>query len=367
MISSPNKPLSIDICGCGDLFFRTLLPRFESEAGRARFTLAGLFNPSGEEHYRLADRLEGAHAYSSYETMLAESSSDAVLVLCPAHFHCEQTLKALKAGKHVYVQKPLAASAGEVDAMMAEAETRDRVLIAAPVQGVYPTIHQLAGEIERGTIGEIYYATAPFMGWSGMDVEAAKHPGWRYEKGDGPLRDHGIYSLVSLVTILGHVESVSAFSEIKTDHRKWKGERFEVTEHDNTAALLRFESGALVSLHEAWCPCPETSAPPMRIFGLGGVLETFGGRWDACPQGYILYGTDGAILEKKDVLASEAGRDFDDGGPNPHVWRDLLHLSECVSNGIPPVSTPTLVRHVYAIIDAIYEAAATGCRQTPAR
>lgn len=362
----PSKtPLSIDICGCGDLFFRTLLARFESEAGKANFKLAGLFNPSGEEHMRLADRLEGARAYTSYETMLAESRSDAVLVLSPAHFHCEQAVKALEAGKHVYVQKPLAASAGEVDTMVTAAETRDRVLVAAPVQGIYPTIRALADAVARETIGDVYYATAPFMGWSGMDVEAAKHPGWRYKKGDGPLRDHGIYSLVSLVTILGRVESVSAFSAIKTDHRKWEGQRFEVTEHDNTAALLRFESGALVSLHEAWCPCPETSASPMRIFGLEGVLETFGGRWDACPQGYTHYGANGTVLEKKDVLASEAGRDFDASGPNPHVWRDLLHLSECVSNGISPVSTPTLLRHVYAIIDAIYEAAATGRRQTP--
>ena len=361
-----ERKVTLAISGCGDLTARTVLPRLESDAGRQRFVPLGFHNPGGSGHRAMADRFEGARAFDDYGEMLAESDAEAVLVLSPAQFHVEQSLAALRAGKHIYVQKPVAANAAGVDVLVREAAERDLVFAAAPVQAAYPTIKRITELVGGDAIGKVYFATAPFMGWSGMDVDSAKHPGWRYQTGDGPLRDHGVYSLVTLVHILGRVESVCAFSGIGVDHRFWEGERFEVTEDDNTAALLRFESGALASLHEAWCPCPEDVPPPLRIFGLGGVLESFGGRWDACPSGYTLFGPDGGKRERVDVFSGEAGKGFDDGMPNPHVWCDILHLADCITRRAAPAMSPDTVAHVYAVIDAIFKAAATGVRQKPA-
>ncbi len=359
-----EQKVTLAISGCGDLTTRTLLPRFENDTGRGRFALRGFHNPRGSNHRALAERFEGARAFDDYAEMLDETDAEAVLVLSPAQLHAGQALAALRAGKHVYVQKPVAADASGVDALVREAAERGLVFAAAPVQAAYPTIRRMAALVGEGKLGTVYFATAPFMGWSGMDVEAAKHPGWRYQSGDGPLRDHGIYSLVTLISILGRVESVCAFSGITVGHRFWQGERIEVAEDDNTAALLRFENGALVSVHEAWCPCPE-AAPPLRIFGLGGVLETFGGRWDACPAGYTLFGPSGQELERVDVLGSEEAKGFDDGMPNPHVWCDVLHFAGCITGGAEPAFPPGLVRHVYDVIDAVFEAASTGVRQRP--
>ena len=359
-----QKILSLAILGCGDLFVNCIAPRMLREDGAARFRVNALCSPRGPGA-AVTDQFPDARTFRDYTEMLEDSDAEAVVVLSPAQFHAEQTLAALRAGKHVYVQKPMGRSLAEISPLTEEAEKRGLTLIAAPVQGCYPTIQRIKQTVAAGELGPIYFATSPFMGWNGMTVHSQNHPGWRYTSGDGPLRDHGIYSLTTLIEVLGRVESVVGFSGIQTGQRIWQGKSFPVTEHDNTAALLRFASGALASIHEGWCAGAE-EAPPLRIFGLEGSLRTFGARWDACPDGFVISEPDvGADRRTVNVLAEDAHRAAKDGLYNAHVWFDLLHLADCVAGQCQSVVSMEKLRHIYAVIDAIFAAAASGEQQRP--
>ena len=97
----------------------------------------------------------GGTAYENYDTMLAEAPVDAVVVCTAARSHCEMTVKALLAGKHVLCEKPMAASLEEAEAMVEAANKNGRYLMIDQNQRLTKG-HQYAKRlIERGEIGKI--------------------------------------------------------------------------------------------------------------------------------------------------------------------------------------------------------------------
>jgi predicted dehydrogenase len=126
-------------------------------AGAGALTLARVFDESPRAEVRwLDDRLDPAEL----DAVLGDESVDAVVLAAPASVRAALTRGVLEAGKHVYVQGPLAAPVGEVEKLLALAAARDRRLMVGHVLLFHPAIRKLKELIELGRLGDVYYLTA---------------------------------------------------------------------------------------------------------------------------------------------------------------------------------------------------------------
>jgi len=157
--------------------------------------------------------------YSDYQQVLEDKEVDLVEILTPHYLHCSMTLQAAQAGKHISVQKPMALSAEEADAMIAAANKAGVVLRVYETFVYYAPAMRAKAMIEAGEIGEVRAVRMHVN--SGTSDTAWKVPLsawlWRFNEklcGGGPLVfDHG-YHLFSLGYYLGGpVEKVFAWIE----------------------------------------------------------------------------------------------------------------------------------------------------------
>lgn len=137
--------------------------------------------------------------HDSYEALLADPGIDAVYIPLPNHLHVEWTLKALRAGKHVLTEKPIALKADEIDAIIAE---RDRSgLLAAEAYMIvhHPQWHRAKEWLEAGEIGTLRHVDAAFS----FNLTDAGNIRNRPETGGGSLRDIGVYTFGSARFVTG--------------------------------------------------------------------------------------------------------------------------------------------------------------------
>jgi predicted dehydrogenase len=240
-----SEPLRVGVVGCGIIATRYVKdsPAFDGWLPVACADLdTELANAFATEH--------GLRALSVDE-LIADPEVELVLNLTPPRAHAPVVGAALAAGKHVYTEKPLAATADEARALVAEAARRGLRLGCAPdtfLGSAYETGRRL---IEEGAIGRPLGAIATIL-VGGPD---SWHPNAEmfYRAGGGPLLDLAPYYLTAIVSLLGPIESVAGFAETPTPHRTLgagprAGEVITVDVPTHAATVLRLEQGALATL-----------------------------------------------------------------------------------------------------------------------
>ena len=90
--------------------------------------------------------------------VLADDTLDAVIVATPDHWHAPAAILACEAGKHVYVEKPMARTHSECAAMVAACKEAGVPLFVAYYRRMLPAFHKVKSLVEEGTIGEVRYA-----------------------------------------------------------------------------------------------------------------------------------------------------------------------------------------------------------------
>ncbi|MFL5925758.1 MAG: Gfo/Idh/MocA family protein [Gaiellaceae bacterium] len=185
------------------------------------------------------------------DELVADPEIDLVLNLTPPNAHAQVVRAALAAGKHAYTEKPLAATVDEARELAAEARRRGLRLGCAPdtfLGSAYETGRRL---IDDGAIGRPLGAAATML-VGGPDTW---HPNAEmfYRVGGGPLLDIAPYYLTALVSLLGPIASVAAFTETPTTSRTLAagpraGQTIAVEVPTHAAAVLRLASGGLATL-----------------------------------------------------------------------------------------------------------------------
>ena len=102
-------------------------------------------------------------AYGSYDELLADPEVEAVYIPLPNDIHCEWTVKALKAKKHVLCEKPLAVSEAQAKEMFQAAEENGVMLMEAFAYLHSPFVKAVKAELDAGVIGEIRYLESAFI------------------------------------------------------------------------------------------------------------------------------------------------------------------------------------------------------------
>src|ERR1035438_469636 len=201
------------------------------------------------------------YSYEDFDRIAENKAVDAVYVALPNSMHCEYTIRAAKAGKHVLCEKPMATNVADCESMIAACKAANVKLMIAYRCHYEPTNLKAVKLIRDGALGQVQAVESSF----GFNIRPGE---WRLSKklaGGGPLFDVGIYSLNACRYLTGEEpEDITAYASV-LDHDG----RFNEVE-ENVSWTMRFPSGIVAS-------CCTTYGAPMegffRVHGSKGWLE----------------------------------------------------------------------------------------------
>ncbi|TQM12012.1 Gfo/Idh/MocA family protein [Pseudonocardia kunmingensis] len=268
-LSEPSA-LRVGIVGAGNISgqYSTCLARLPQLQVRAVCDLRA------DRAEALAAQHDGARVLGLPE-LLAAPDVDAVLALTLPSTHADVALAALAAGKHVYVEKPLAGSVAEGREVVKAAAAAGLRVGCAPDTVLGTGVQTARAVVDAGRIGTPHAATA-FMTTPGHE-RWHPDPEFYYQPGGGPLLDMGPYYLTSLVHLLGPVVRVTGASARPSVTRTIgkgprAGESFDVTVDSTITGVLEHASGALSTLimsFDIWA----ARLPRIEVHGTGGSLS----------------------------------------------------------------------------------------------
>ena len=358
-MSNNVGPVGIAVVGCGNISDQYLgnLVRFPDVAVLACADL---------------DRHRAAYQASKYgvphsgdlATVLTMPEVELVVNLTIPAVHASVALQAIRAGKHVYGEKPFALSVQEAQTVTAAATGRGVQLGNAPDTFLGAGLQTARRLIEEGRIGTPISAKTTF-GYPGPD---AWHPSpeFLFQQGAGPLLDMGPYYLTALVQMLGPVKTVSGFSSRAQGKRTIgsgprAGEIFDVTVDTQVLALLEFASGPIATATFSF-DAP-TGFRELEIQGTEAVIRS--------PDPNYFDGS--VFLCKKDVSKVEPREWFE--VPAETDWVEIpaegsvegrgmgaLDMARAMRSGGKPRANADLAIHVLDVMESI--AASAASRQT---
>jgi predicted dehydrogenase len=199
------------------------------------------------------------HRYDSYEALVEDSEVDAVYVGTPHPMHHEDAMLALRAGKHVLVEKPFTMNAAEAEELVAEARQRGLFLMEAMWARFLPHIREIRALLADGILGEIVTVHADHCQWF---AEERSHRLFAPGLGGGALLDLGIYPVSFASMVLGSPDRVLAIAD----------PAFTGVDAQ-TSILLGYESGAHAVLN---CTLRAVGSTRASIVGTDGRIEIDG-------------------------------------------------------------------------------------------
>jgi len=146
-----------------------------------------------------AEALNPVTAYESYEALISDPLVDAVYISLPNHLHCQWTVAALNAGKHVLCEKPFAMNVAEIELMILAARDNDRLLVEAVWSRWHPRMIRMIDYVKAGNIGDIVSIDASFTFPAKIDENYRAQPAM----GGGALYDVGVYPLHAIAALIG--------------------------------------------------------------------------------------------------------------------------------------------------------------------
>ena len=288
-------------------------------------------------------------SFPNVHDLITSPNVDIVLNLTPPHSHFQVAIEAVKAGKHIYNEKPLCIARLEAEELLKAAATNKVRVGCAPDTFLGAGIQTCCKLINEGWIGRPIAATA-FMMQSGPE-SWHPNPDFFYKNGGGPLFDTGPYYLTALVTMLGPIVRVcgSASIPFKTRTIKTmphKGESIDVEVPTHISSTLEFASGVVGTMVMSF-DVPYHSMPCIEIYGSEGTLRvpdpnTFGGP---------------VLLRRSDSWA-EIPLIGEFTGNSRGLG--ITEMAEAITEGRPHRASGKLAYHVLDIMHGIHNAASSG-------
>lgn len=212
----------------------------------------------------------------SFEDMLSADDIDMVLNITNPKAHAPLSLRVLEAGKHVYIEKPLAVTREE-GATMLDAARANNVRLGCAPDTFLGCGHQTSRALlDGGAIGDPT-AVSLFFAGGGPDGYH-EDPELFYQPGAGPMFDIGVYVLTDVVQLLGPVVRVSAMSKRTFEERtvlseKKRGQTFKVEVPTHVTASLAFDSGVIGTMITSYDMKGAHSLPHIEVYGTTGSLS----------------------------------------------------------------------------------------------
>ena len=275
-------------------------------------------------------------SYEGYDALLASDAIDAVYIALPNSMHADYAIRAARAGKHIMVEKPLATSVAEAEAMITAARDAGIYLMTAYRLHNEPGTLAVLDHIAKGHIGTplIFQSIFSFQMAPGNHRLHASHWG-------GPLQDVGVYCINAARHIFAEepIEATASLTQPKDDPRFAEVEA-------SIAATLRFPSGGLAQFVGSF---GAAAVDNYRVVGSKGDLELDPGfRFDVTMK----------MRLRKDGVTEETTLPQID-----HFGAQVAYFSDCIRTSTPPEADGAEGLADMHILLAIEAAAQTGLPQ----
>jgi len=376
------KPVKFGVVGCGGITNVFHIPRelipFLVKKNKAK--LVAVCDVVEERTRLTKERWHAQEYYTDYDLMLEKADIDAVLIATSMGTHASLAIKAAKAGKHFFVQKPMATNMRDANAVVEEtrkAKVKGQVRPDTPLIPVYRKARELINEGHTGR---------PLWFQSGFGRDA---PDWGAETfftkdAGGALFDLGVYSIAPVTYLLGPAKRVVGLVAISIPTRSLmpkdvytknlidylKGGQYKVWDpslpheevkiesEDNTFTLLDYGNGCLgviisnfVMPHGLRRPIPEAG---IEIYGDQG--------------GLIVGGVQGSSLSLLTLKKESRYKKMVNGTSNswyyfgtmPKGVNQLVHFVDCITKDEDPLPNVEWGRHLSEIMIKSIESARTG-------
>ncbi len=302
----------------------------------AEVELAAVCTRRRERLDEVAKKFDVPKKYTDYRKLVADPEIDSVSVVTHFYDHKEITVEALKAGKHVLLEKPMAQTVAECDAIIEASKSASGILMVGHICRFDPRVALAKEAVEQGRIGKITYMYARrnlsyLIGQQVLDKIS-------------PLMGDGIHDTDIMLWLSGaKVKSVYA-------------QNMQVAEHkypDIGTAMYRFDSDAVGVIETVWhLPenTPYTIDARMEIIGTEGAI-------------YIDCGNAGLVINDKDGVSTPDTIYW----PNLHgsrvgaIRNEFEYFFKCVRAGVhPDVITPQESMYAVEVMCAAEKSAQTG-------
>lgn len=275
------KPLRIGIVGIGNIsgIYLTNLTSYRSTEVVA---LADLDASRAEA----AAKKYGIKAVLTPDELIASDEVDLVLNLTVPMAHGQLALEAVRAGKHVYNEKPLCTTLAEARTLLDEAASRGVRVGCAPDTFLGAGLQTCREAIDKGLIGEPVSITGAMLSRGPEPWHPSPH--FFYQRGGGPMLDMGPYYLTAFVSLLGGVSRISglvrksfASRPIPLTNENFYGKghsekvpkEIEVNTPTHIAGVLEFVSGPIGELVTSFDVYGDWASHPITIYGSEGTMK----------------------------------------------------------------------------------------------
>ncbi|MEB2844415.1 oxidoreductase [Rhizobiales bacterium RZME27] len=245
----------------------------------------------------LGDGFPGARIVDGYEALLADPEVDAVYIATPHTGHAEWAIKAVRAGKHVLVEKPIALSAYDADVIFYEAQKADVFVGEAFMYIFHPQTARLVELVKQGVIGDVRLIRSSF----GFDMGSFRpeHRLFSNDLAGGGILDVGGYPVSMVRLLAGSVIGQSYAEPVSVSGAAHLGQS-GVDEW--ASAVLKFENGIVA---EVSCSIMANQDNTLRIIGSKGRIEVkdfwfAGGRKGGTGKIEIFKGGEHEVVEVSD-------------------------------------------------------------------
>jgi len=300
-----------------------------------------------------AEQFNIPHVFTDYHELLAMKELQAVHVCTFNQAHRAPAVAALQAGKHVMVEKPMAATLADATEMVRTAQRTGKLLMCALKTRYSDDIMTAKRIIEAGDLGEIYYAETVADRRRGI-------PGGSFVRqesaGIGATADIGVYALDTALHLMGHPTPVSV-SGITTNvigktHQPpltpgWRWNADDLSVEELGIAWIRFDNGAVLVLKTTWAMHMDSVGGTFFLGPKAGLRLT--------PEFKVFRDEWGVLVD----IAPQAK-------PTPDVEmfrREIVDFYAAIEAGRPAPIDPRGVLLTNVIIDGIIASAAQGGRE----
>ncbi len=267
----------IAIIGCGGIATRAHIPAILAQPDAELVAICDI-NAACVESVAKEHGIK--HVFTDYSKLLEMDEVDAVSICTPNIAHHTPAIDAMKAGKHVLVEKPIARNPEEGQAIVDAAHATGMKFMVAQCCRWLPDSLVLKRFIDGGALGEMYYARIQAIRRRGI-------PSWgvfidKEKQGGGPLIDIGVHILDTTLWLMGHPKPVAASGVtyakfgprpgIFGNYGSWDHTKFTV--EDFAAGLVRFDNGATLMIESSFAANIEKDRMALAILGTEGGCQT---------------------------------------------------------------------------------------------
>lgn len=339
--------LKIGIIGCGKITEVRHAPEY---AENPNCQLAAFFDVVPERAKALAEQYGGV-AYDSIEALLA-SDVDAVSVCVANAYHAQASIQALKAGKHVLCEKPMATTPEDCEAMVAAAKAAGKFLMIGQNQRLAKAHVKAREIIAGGEMGKVitfetHFAHPGPEGWTGV------RDSWFFDKkvaSFGVMADLGVHK-TDLIHYLTGKKIVRTSAVLATLNKTFSDGR-PITVDDNAYAIYTMEDGVVGTMHVSWTNYGNENNST-KMYMEGGVLRMY----DDPKYSLIVEKRDGEVIPYElDLLTSN--KEQTSGGRTSTGVIDAF--VESIITNTPPAISGESAMHAMKVVFANEQSAQLG-------